>query len=113
MNPTGMAVESPVRGDVHAGLGGRVGETERLKGRHRAPARPYTFRFNRRRSRARGMLFYRLLEQAVQAEPRTYRSLVADSGTGPRDLTPPPANKRVRPASLAGASLDRPWRRQP
>jgi len=71
----------------------------------------FTFRFNRRRSRARGMLFYRLLEQAVQAEPRTYRSLVADSGTGPHDLTPPPANKRVRPASLAGASLDRPWRR--
>lgn len=28
----------------------------------------FTFRFNRRRSRARGMLFYRLLEQAVQLD---------------------------------------------
>ncbi len=72
----------------------------------------FTFRFNRRRSRARGMLFYRLLEQAVEAEPRTYRSLVAASGTGPRDLSPPPPDKRVRPASLAGEPLDRPWRRQ-
>ena len=37
----------------------------------------FGFRFNRRNSRARGMLFYRLLEQSVQATPRTYRSLVA------------------------------------
>ncbi len=32
MNPTGMPVESPVRGDVHAGFGGRVGETDQPKG---------------------------------------------------------------------------------
>ena len=37
---TGMPVESPVRGDSHAGFGGRLGETERPKGRHRAPGRP-------------------------------------------------------------------------
>ncbi len=72
----------------------------------------FTFRFNRRHSRARGMLFYRLLEQAVQAEPRTYRSLVVESGSGRRDQSPPPPDKRVRPASLAGEPLDRPWRRQ-
>ena len=54
----------------------------------------------------------RLLEQAVQAEPRTYRSLVTESGSGRRDRSPPPPDKRVRPASLAGESLDRPWRRQ-
>ena len=35
----------------------------------------FTFRFNRRHSRRRGLLFYRLLEQAVVAEPITYRSL--------------------------------------
>lgn len=29
---TGMPVESPVRGDVHAGFGGRVGETDQPKG---------------------------------------------------------------------------------
>ena len=34
------------------------------------------------------MLFYRLLEQAVQAPPRTYRSLVVDHGSGRRDLAP-------------------------
>ena len=36
----------------------------------------YTFRFNRRRSRARGMLFYRLLEQSVQFDPIPYKHLV-------------------------------------
>ena len=37
----------------------------------------YTFRFNRRTSRSRGLLFYRLLEQAVVTEPVTYQSIVA------------------------------------
>jgi hypothetical protein len=36
----------------------------------------YTFRFNRRRSRARGLLFYRLLQQATQVDPAPYRHLV-------------------------------------
>ena len=70
----------------------------------------FTFRFNRRRSRARGMLFYRLLQQSVQAPPRTYRSLVVNPGSGFRSPQPPPFEKRVRPASLADGSLDRPWR---
>ncbi len=39
----------------------------------------YTFRFNRRNSRSRGMLFYRLLEQAVVTEPVTYREIAATS----------------------------------
>jgi hypothetical protein len=66
---TGMPVESPVRGNVHAGFGGRAGKTGRLKGRRRASARPYTFRFNRRTSTHRGLLFYRLLEQATHLDP--------------------------------------------
>jgi hypothetical protein len=33
----------------------------------------YTFRFNRRAFRLRGMLFYRLMQQAVITEPLTYR----------------------------------------
>jgi transposase-like protein len=37
----------------------------------------FTFRFNRRRSRHRGKLFYRLVQQAVAVEPAPYRSLVA------------------------------------
>lgn len=36
----------------------------------------YTFRFNRRTSRSRGMLFYRLMEQAVMTAPLPYRQVV-------------------------------------
>jgi transposase-like protein len=36
----------------------------------------YTFRFNRRKSQSRGLLFYRLVEQAVQTAPLTYRQIV-------------------------------------
>lgn len=36
----------------------------------------YTFRFNRRTSRSRGMLFYRLMEQAVMTAPLPYRQIV-------------------------------------
>ena len=36
----------------------------------------YTFRFNRRTSRSRGMLFYRLTEQAVMTAPLPYRQIV-------------------------------------
>jgi transposase-like protein len=36
----------------------------------------YTFRFNRRTSKARGLLFYRLLQQAIAATPLSYRELV-------------------------------------
>jgi len=36
----------------------------------------YTFRFDRRTSRSRGMLFYRLIEQAVSTAPNTYKSMV-------------------------------------
>ena len=37
--------------------------------------RSFTFRFNRRRSQARGLLFFRLLQQAVQHEPVPYKGL--------------------------------------
>jgi len=36
----------------------------------------YTFRFNRRSSRSRGLLFYRLIQQAVQTPPQPYKSIV-------------------------------------
>jgi transposase-like protein len=36
----------------------------------------YTFRFNRRTSRSRGLLFYRLMEQAVATAPLPYRQIV-------------------------------------
>jgi hypothetical protein len=56
-----------------------------LLGTHQGAVRPvhldayldeYTFRFNRRTSRSRGLLFYRLLEQAVVADPITYSQIV-------------------------------------
>lgn len=37
----------------------------------------FVFRFNRRTSRSRGLLFYRLLQQAVMTEPVTYGKIVA------------------------------------
>jgi transposase-like protein len=36
----------------------------------------FTFRFNRRKSRSRGMLFYRLAEQALNVEPSPYHSMI-------------------------------------
>ena len=36
----------------------------------------FTFRFNRRSSSARGLLFYRLLQQAVGVGPVSYRDVV-------------------------------------
>lgn len=36
----------------------------------------FTFRFNRRRSKSRGKLFYRLLQQAVQVGPATYNTII-------------------------------------
>ncbi len=41
----------------------------------------FTFRFNRRDSRARGMLFYRLLQQAVETDPHPLTELI---GASPR-----------------------------
>ncbi len=43
----------------------------------------YTFRFNRRNSTSRGLLFYRLLEQAVQKPPIATHRLFLDTGRGP------------------------------
>ena len=36
----------------------------------------FTFRFNRRTSQSRGLLFYRMLEQALVTEPVTYAQIV-------------------------------------
>ena len=55
-----------------------------LLGIHQGAVRPeqldaylqeFTFRFNRRRSRSRGLLFYRLLEQAVATDPAPYATI--------------------------------------
>ena len=43
----------------------------------------FTFRFNRRTSRSRGKLFYRLLQQAVEIPPTTYKSMVGSTKANP------------------------------
>lgn len=37
----------------------------------------FTFRFNRRTSRSRGLLFYRLIGQAVQLDPKPYAAIIS------------------------------------
>ena len=44
----------------------------------------FTFRFNRRSSRSRGLLFYRLLEQAAQTQHTPTDALFLATGRGPR-----------------------------
>jgi transposase-like protein/ribosomal protein L37AE/L43A len=46
----------------------------------------FTFRFNRRRSRSRGKLFFRLVQQAVAVEPATYASLIRTTPAKPQDV---------------------------
>jgi len=43
----------------------------------------FTFRFNRRKSRHRGKLFYRLAQQAVELDPVTWKTVA----NGARQLT--------------------------
>ena len=43
----------------------------------------FTFRFNRRRSRSRGLLFYRVLELAAGHDPVRYRDLIASQPRPP------------------------------
>ena len=40
----------------------------------------FAFRFNRRRSNARSMLFYRLAQQAVAISPVPYRDIINAAG---------------------------------
>lgn len=43
----------------------------------------FTFRFNRRTSSSRGKLFYRLVQQSLMVEPRTYRMIVDQTKSKP------------------------------
>lgn len=39
----------------------------------------FTFRYNRRSLRSRGLLFYRLMQQAVQTGPVHYKELIGET----------------------------------
>ncbi len=68
----------------------------------------FVFRFNRRRSRSRGMVFYRVLELAVAHDPVRYEDLIATRR--PRKTPPIPPRTRGRPPSLERPPANRPWR---
>jgi transposase-like protein len=68
----------------------------------------FTFRFNRRRSSSRGMIFYRVLELAVDHGPVRYRDLVADPQ--PKAIRPVPPRAGGHPPTLDRPRAARPWR---
>jgi transposase-like protein len=68
----------------------------------------FVFRFNRRHSRSRGMVFYRVLELAVRHAPVRYADITA--GHRPRKTPPTPPSSRGTPASLDRKPAGRPWR---
>lgn len=68
----------------------------------------FVFRFNRRRSRSRGLVFYRLLELAVGHEPVRYQDLILSKR--PRKAPPTPPRARGNPPSLDRPAANRPWR---
>jgi len=70
----------------------------------------FAFRWNRRHSRNRGMVFYRLLRHAVAAEPVTYSDLVRVGEAKP--VTPAPPGSPTLPGTLETERAARPWRRE-
>jgi transposase-like protein len=68
----------------------------------------FVFRFNRRRSRSRGLVFYRVLELAAAHEPVRYRDLIANPRPSGVQRRPPVT--RGRPPSLERPRASRPWR---
>jgi transposase-like protein len=68
----------------------------------------FVFRFNRRRSRSRGMVFYRVLELAADHDPVRYRDLIVNPQRRAAPRRPPPT--RGKPPSLERPRADRPWR---
>ena len=77
----------------------------------RAYLNEFEFRWNRRRARAKGQLFYRLLSQAVQTPNVPYADLVAQPRPRKEDPTPPSAVGRGVTPTLAQPDAGRPWRR--
>jgi len=69
----------------------------------------FVFRFNRRRSRSRGLVFYRVLELAVAHDPLRYHEIVAHPSPG-KARRPPPGTRGHTP-SLERPRARRPWRR--
>jgi len=68
----------------------------------------FVFRFNRRSSRSRGMVFYRVLELAVAHAPVRYEDLIVDPQ--PKTAPPVPPGRWGHPPTLERPPANRPWR---
>ena len=69
----------------------------------------FVFRFNRRRSSSRGLVFLRLLQRAILAPPVSYQDLVRVPK--PKAASPPGVSgPRAQPGSLNIGLVDHPWR---
>ena len=64
----------------------------------------FTFRFNRRNSKARGMFFYRLLQQAVDTDPHPLNELIR--GTGYTGTNPQTTKRQLHSSRYAGHFYD-------
>ena len=67
----------------------------------------FVFRFNRRTSRSRGLVFHRVLELAVGHEPVRYRDLIVNPR---RRSARRPGGGWGHPPSLDRPAAGRPWR---
>jgi hypothetical protein len=67
----------------------------------------WVLRFSRRSSRSRGLLFQRLLQQAVEGDALTYKELRKAGRTRP---PPPPVRTRMLAPSLGREQTGLPWR---
>ena len=68
----------------------------------------FVFRFNRRNSRSRGLVFYRVLELAVANDPVRYRDLVVNPAS--KSVAPVPPTGQGHPPSLERPPAGRLWR---
>ncbi len=68
----------------------------------------FVFRFNRRRSRSRGLVFYRVLQLAVSHDPVRYHELIVDPQ--PKKVPPVPPGRWGHPPTLERPPANRPWR---
>lgn len=68
----------------------------------------FCFRFNRRRSRSRGLVFLRVLQLAIGHDPVRYKELIKHPR--PRTVPPRPPGVTGHPPSIDRPRADRPWR---
>ena len=68
----------------------------------------FVFRFNRRTSRSRGLLFHALLQLAVHHHLVKYRDLIEQHSSP--NVQPNPPTRAAHPPTLERPRADRPWR---